>query len=206
MSRTSSPRYVCTTTMILPTTSRPIETNRRSVPTSSSTVTALGSRSTPSASEKRTPCLRRFARALIGSQAVATYVLYAYHARRQGPWAAEVIDDRGAAMSRESDRDRLQRSLKLAAPDESSSSDVICVSGSSVGPTFALTRGRARQLRGRRVQRGVSQTRHRKSYRRARMAQHGEGPPTGRSQARPPGRSLSLPALRGAEHWSIDQL
>ncbi len=50
--------------------------NRGSSSAGSSTVMALGSRSTPSASEKRTPCLRKFARALTGSQTVDTYALY----------------------------------------------------------------------------------------------------------------------------------
>ena len=75
---------------------------------------------------------------MIGSQPVTTYALYAYRPRRQGQ-PDRIDDDRSDAaespMSRESDRDRLQRSLMPAAPDESSSSDVICVSGSSVGPT-----------------------------------------------------------------------
>ncbi len=55
--------------------SSPSETKRRSSGWSSPIVIASGSPSTPSASAKRTPCFRRFARAFAGSQ-TATYVLY----------------------------------------------------------------------------------------------------------------------------------
>jgi hypothetical protein len=57
----------------------PMDTNRCSPSTlSSSSVSALGSERTPSASENRIPCLPRFASALAGSQTILIYVYYAY--------------------------------------------------------------------------------------------------------------------------------
>jgi len=57
----------------------PMDTNRCSPSTlSSSSVSALGSKRTPSASENRIPCLCTFASALAGSQTILIYVYYAY--------------------------------------------------------------------------------------------------------------------------------
>lgn len=83
MRRGVSPRNVYTTTTMRPTTSRPIETKRCSDADGSSTVMAYGSSSTLSASEKRTPCFRKFVAALVGSHTAVTYALYAYVCRGQ---------------------------------------------------------------------------------------------------------------------------
>lgn len=69
--------------------SMPTETNRCSSRVVwSSRVIALRSSSTPSASEKRTPCFRRLLSAFRRSQVTAIYALYAYSRRCPSPTCA----------------------------------------------------------------------------------------------------------------------